>query len=396
MTASIPAVQSCTAAGVTCSGTETKNYAENWGAMIALNTTATEGTPKGTTFSNIALTYSGSITPAATDVRLQVELKDGSNYCIKGYTSGLQVTVDKLIKNCYDPTSTTALTTAATANITSIQLSIASGDVAGTISNICLTDIKLDGTTTTTPTTTCDDTSNASGTMTGEYTRTTIPTTSGSKSYILQSNWWSNYAGQTEAYSGLSFTLDGKGTYQSPSIPLGYPSFYIGSYQTNASVGSNLPKLVSSLTKVPTAFKWSGSSSVSRFNASYDVWFSASSSVITGSNPGGGGAYLMVWMFKPSDQQPRGDIRDAAVTIPGTSGTWTAWYDASGDAPCVSYVANSKLSEISFDLNEFIKNAITRGWGVKNSQYLSIIFGGFEIWEGHNGLKLDKFCAQVN
>jgi hypothetical protein len=66
----------------------------------------------------------------------------------------------------------------------------------------------------------------------------------------------------------------------------------------------------------------------------------------------------------------------------------------------VSYVANTELSTLSFDLNYFIKNAMANGWGVTKDQYLSIIFGGFEIWNGgndtHNGLKLNKFCAQVN
>src|SRR5512133_1623568 len=393
MSASIPALQTC-GGGVTCADGETKNYAENWGAMLALNTSETEGTPKGTQFSNIAVTFTGAVTPATAQVRLQMETKDGSTYCVHGYASGLQVQVTDFIKNCYDTKSTTALTKAETANVTSIQLSIASGDAAETVTNLCMTDIKLDGTTSTTPTTTCNDTSTASGTLTGAHAYQTIATSNGSKSYVLQSNWWGTYDNQSEVYSGVGFTVNGSGTFRSPSDPLGYPSLFIGTYSGQTSVGSNLPKQVSSLTTIPTLFQWSGASDVTHFNASYDVWFTASNAKVTTGDPGAGGAYLMVWMFKPDQTTPRGSKVATSVSIPGAPGTWEVWMDNT-NPPCVSYMANTKLSTISFDLNQFIKNAVSNNWGVKNSQYLSIIFGGFEIWEGHSGLKLEKFCAQV-
>ena len=401
MSATIPALQSCSAAGVTCSATEktaaSKNYSEDWGGELAINTTTTEGTPKGTAFSNIAVTYTGTVTPASAPVRLQLQLADKSVYCYNGYSSGLQIALKDLVLNCWDTASTTTLSSANTANVTSVQLSVASGAAAVTIANLCMTNIVLDGSTGPVTTTTCTDTSTAANTLSGQTVYATVATTNASKSYILQSNWWGTYSSQAEAYSGLSFTVNGAGTFVNAATPLGYPSFFIGSYVGNTSAGSNLPKLVSSLTTVPTVYQWSGSTDVSHFNASYDVWFTASNAKVTAGNPGSGGAYLMVWMFMPSDQTPRGSMVEASVTIPGAPGTFQVWYDASGgSAPCVSYVANSKQSSMSFDLNEFIKHAVGKSYGVKNTQYLSIVFGGFEIWAGHNGLKLDKFCAQVN
>ncbi|MGC4066945.1 MAG: hypothetical protein QM784_20375 [Polyangiaceae bacterium] len=394
MSGTIPALKSCSS-GATCSGTETMNYSENWGALLGLNTSATEGTPAGKTFSKIAVKYTGTVSPASTAVRLQVQLKSGTTYCYNGYASELQLSTADLTQDCCKAGGT-PLTSADTANITSIQLLVASSTTAETFTSLCMTDIVLDGSGGSGPTVTCNDTSSASGTLTGANSYATLPTSSGSKSYILQSNWWTAYAGQTEAYSGLGFTVNGSGSFQSPSNPLGYPSLFIGSYVGHSSVGSNLPKQVSSLTTIPTVYQWSGSSDTSRFNASYDVWFTQSNALVTGGDPRSGGAYLMVWMFKPSNQTPRGSVVNASVTIPGAPGTWEVWYDTSGVAPCVSYVANSKLDSITFDLNEFIKNAVTNKWGVNSSQYLSIIFGGFEIWEGHSGLKLDKFCAHVN
>lgn len=64
-------------------------------------------------------------------------------------------------------------------------------------------------------------------------------------------------------------------------------------------------------------------------------------------------------------------------------------------APCVSYVATAKISSLSFDLNNFIQHAIKNNLGVTSSQYLSIIFGGFEVWGGGDGVQLKQFCANV-
>jgi hypothetical protein len=38
---------------------------------------------------------------------------------------------------------------------------------------------------------------------------------------------------------------------------------------------------------------------------------------------------------------------------------------------------------------------VTNRYGVTNSQYLSIIFAGFEVWGGNDGLQLKQFCANV-
>jgi hypothetical protein len=234
--------------------------------------------------------------------------------------------------------------------------------------------------------------------VTGSGNGATLTTPSG-KTYKLISNWWDSYNNETETYSGLNFTVGGSGNSGGSGNPAGFPSIFIGAYAGyGQTLDSNLPKAVSALTTIPTTYQYTASG-YSAFNATYDVWFTANSSLVTGGNPGSGGAYLMVWMFKPTNNQPRGSIVNANVTIPGAgSGTWTAWYDngvAVGLPPCVSYVSNQPLTGLSFDLAQFIANAKTNSWGVTNSQYLSIIFGGFEMWTV-NGASLTKFCAQVN
>jgi hypothetical protein len=217
----------------------------------------------------------------------------------------------------------------------------------------------------------------------------------------LQSNWWHTFANETEDYSGVSFTVHnptGASVATSDGNPMGFPSIFIGQYGGNSTVGSNLPKLVSSLTSVPTVYETNNSSiGLSNHNATYDVWLTAGSAPLDSSqvSPGTGGAYLMVWMFKPTDRQPRGRDAHPAQTINGVSGTWDVWIDSSTNPPCISYVSSKPIDGLAFDLNDFIQDAVAKQYGVTSAMYLSLVFGGFEIWGGADGLQLQKFCATV-
>jgi hypothetical protein len=241
----------------------------------------------------------------------------------------------------------------------------------------------------------------ATGTVAQQFGAAQIAATA-TKTYYLQSNWWQTYASETEDYAGLSFTVhnpQGASVPASNGAPMGFPSLFIGQYAGNATTGSNLPKLVSALTTVPTIYKTNNSSiGTSNHNATYDVWFTQSGTPLSASqsNPGAGGAYLMVWMFKPTDRQPRGnDDGHTGQAIPGVSGAWDVWVDRT-DPPCVSYVSSTPIDGLEFDLNAFIKDAVAKNYGVTSSMYLSIVFGGFEIWGGADGLQLSQFCATVN
>jgi cellulose 1,4-beta-cellobiosidase len=105
----------------------------------------------------------------------------------------------------------------------------------------------------------------------------------------------------------------------------------------------------------------------------------------------------MVWLFKPTDRQPRGSIIASGRDFSGLSGSWTVWMDSSNSPrPCVSYVSDTKLASLEFDLNDFIQDAVKNSYvGFNANQYLNIIFAGFEVWGGGDGLKINKFCANV-
>lgn len=247
----------------------------------------------------------------------------------------------------------------------------------------------------------CTDTSTTSVTLATQYAAATIATDKPNKNYFVHTNWWHLFNGQQLNVNGLGFKVSDPNNVSSSSsdgAPTGYPSLFIGSYQGRTSVGSNLPKQVQSLTSIPTIMNTNASSvGTSNINASYDVWFTPNASPLsdTASAPPAGGAYLMVWLFKPSSRQPRGGVRSSGHTVNNVTGSWDVWVDSS-NPPVISYVSTTARDQLSFDLAAFIKDSVANNYGITNSMYLSIVFGGFEIWGGGNNLSLDKFCVKVN
>jgi hypothetical protein len=245
----------------------------------------------------------------------------------------------------------------------------------------------------------CADSATASDVLADRYSGATITTATG-KQYYLASNWWSKYDGQTISYEGLTFTIGNpRGVASTSNDPIGYPTMYIGTYSGHVNAKSNLPKQVSALTTVPTVFSTNAAEGRrDEYNAAYDVWFTPDETPLGSSQyaPPAGGAYLMVWMFKPSNRQPRGQVQRDNHAVTGVDGlTWSVWVDST-NPPCISYVSTTPIDGLVFDLNDFIQDSVTNKFGITSSMYLSVVFAGFEIWAGGDGLKVKNFCAQVN
>ncbi len=220
---------------------------------------------------------------------------------------------------------------------------------------------------------------------------------SGGKSYIIQNNNWGNSgSGQTISYTNNTFKITAT-TGNGSSAPASFPSIYIGangqiaSGTFSTSENDNLPIQVSAIKSVQTSFAWSGGSGGKDFNATYDVWF-ASSKPAAGSYNDAVSGFVMVWLHKPSNHQPIGSIVRTA-SIAGQ--TWNVWVGPRGTAavgtdganrPVVSYVAQSDVSSLTFDLNLFIKDAAANG--IQSGWYLTDVFAGFEIWTGSDSANL--------
>ncbi|HEY5956161.1 MAG TPA: hypothetical protein VIV60_06400 [Polyangiaceae bacterium] len=245
----------------------------------------------------------------------------------------------------------------------------------------------------------CNDKSSFTKALTARYDGAFIPVTDSTKTYRATTNWWFKFSGQTVDVNQIGFKVGNPNAVDvgTSGNPAGYPAIYIGAYSGNNSTASNLPKQVSSLTSVPTVFLTNAlSMDNSNFNAAYDVWFTATNAPLTlgKSSPGVGGAYLMVWLFDPEDRQPRGKNAHPEHKVDGVEGAWDVWVDAT-DPLCISYVSTTPLDSLSFDLNRFIRDAVTNGYGITDAMYLSVVFAGFEIWGGGDGLELKQFCAEV-
>lgn len=247
----------------------------------------------------------------------------------------------------------------------------------------------------------CADTaSKPEVTITDRYGGANITVDGGTKTYRMATNWWHKFTDQTVDVKGLGFTVNNPSHVASTptdGAPIGYPTIYIGTYAGATTVESNLPKQVSALSTVHTVFDTNSLSlDTANLNAAYDVWFTATSAPLPEDqySPGPGGAFLMVWLFDPASRQPRGRNQHPAQTIAGVEGTWDVWVDPS-NPPCITYVRTEPLNSLAFDLNAFIKDSVTNSYGVTESMYLSVVFAGFEVWGGGDGLQLKQFCADV-
>ena len=231
------------------------------------------------------------------------------------------------------------------------------------------------------------------GTLTQTYD--SQPVIRNGRNYVVQNNVWGAGAMQTVSYNGTSFEVVSQtGSNSTSGGPVSYPSVFIGSNYNRSTDGSNLPKLVSSIASVETMWSNNAGSVGGSYNAAYDVWFSTSAAGDTGAPSGG---YLMVWFYKPPDAQPLGGVVSSGVAISGASGSWDVWVGTNNGKPCISYVRTQAIGSLTFDLNQFIKDATTKyGQPIKSNWYLTNVFAGFEIWRGGVGLKTLDFTAIVN
>ena len=236
------------------------------------------------------------------------------------------------------------------------------------------------------------------GKLSGQYGTQNL--TIGSKQYFLQVNEWGSSAAQSLNYGANYFF---KMTQQNASLapsgaPAGYPSVFIGANAGHSTLGSNLPKVVSTLESIPTTWNWADNGartdSNAVFNAAYDVWFSTGAAEPDRGTPSGG--FLMIWYYAQGCQ-PVGALNTAGHTINGLPGCWDVWTGTNNGTPVISYKHQGPLMTFGFDLNLFIRDALTNYPNyMKPTWALTNIFSGFEIWSGGSALESTSFCAEVN
>jgi hypothetical protein len=210
---------------------------------------------------------------------------------------------------------------------------------------------------------------------------------SNGRQYIVRNNVIDSVASQTVEYStdsGDFAVIEHSGS--STTMPVSFPSIFIGHIDGHATTDSGLPKRSSSAVSVPATWDWSDADAhvSADFLPLFSLWFTTA---VEGSISGPEKS-LEIWLFTPDNHNPSGSVIAGNVVIENS--TWTVWRDGSN----IAYAASSEQSSVNFDLKSFINDAVSRST-ISNSDYLHDVIAGFRIWSGGAGLSSSNFSAVV-
>ncbi len=205
--------------------------------------------------------------------------------------------------------------------------------------------------------------------------------------YVAQNNLWGSTAPQCINVTDTGFQItqaDGSSSTDGP--PKSYPSVFLGCHYTNCSPGTNLPKQISSISSAPSDISYTYVDNAV-YNASYDIWLDPEPQT-----DGVSQTEIMIWLNRVGPIQPIGS-QTGTATVAGQS--WEVWEGSNGSNDVISFVAPSAMSSFSFDVMDFVDQAISAGIA-QESWYVTSIQAGFEPWEGGAGLGVNSFSASVN
>jgi len=208
---------------------------------------------------------------------------------------------------------------------------------------------------------------------------------------VVSNNYFGAGGSQTISYDGASFTITQQtGSAPGSSSPVSHPQVYIGSAFNVASEDSGLPNRVDSISTIDASMSYSSAGvSEGLYNALFELRFSTSAAGDSGAASAG---YLQVWLHDPASVQPYGAMQ-GSVTLNGvTYAVWVGTHETS--RPIITYVRSTNATSAALDLYTFVYEARQRSV-INSTWYLTSVSGGFEIWNGGEGLSLTSFSAQV-
>ena len=207
--------------------------------------------------------------------------------------------------------------------------------------------------------------------------------------YIVQNNVWGDSTTQCINVTNTGFAVT-SAVHNLPQngAPGAYPSVYAGCHYANCSSGSGLPLPVSDsrFGTIATSVSMSYPNNGSVYDASYDIWFDPTART-DGQNTG---AELMVWLNHTGSVHAAGS-QVGTVSIAGA--TWDVWFGNFG-WNIVSYVRQSPVSSINFNVASFYRDMVNRGYA-QNSWYITSVQAGFEPWVNGTGLAVNNFSYSI-
>ncbi|MER6984222.1 GH12 family glycosyl hydrolase domain-containing protein [Streptomyces carpinensis] len=204
--------------------------------------------------------------------------------------------------------------------------------------------------------------------------------------YVVQNNRWGTSATQCITATDTGFRLtQADGSVPTNGAPKSYPSVYNGCHYTNCSPGTYLPARLSTISGALTSISY-GYVSDAVYDAAYDIWLDP-----TPRTDGVNRTEIMVWFNKVGSIQPVGSAVGTS-TVAGRS--WQVWSGNNGSNDVLSFVAPSAIGSWSFDVMDFVRQAISRGLA-DSSWYLTSVQAGFEPWANGAGLAVNSFSSSV-
>jgi hypothetical protein len=218
--------------------------------------------------------------------------------------------------------------------------------------------------------------------------------------YYVMNNVFNDAANsQCLSASGTGFTVTSANhNIATNGAPAAYTAFVRGCHFGTCTSGSNLPKVVSSISSVPSLF--TAQPAGTAWDAAYDIWFDHAANTKTRNN----GLEMMIWL-NSTGVQPIGSQVDTA-TLAGA--TWQVWFAPGASPPVVTYRRQPTTTSMPlFDIKTFMTDAMGRNVStgrapangnpaLNSAWFLTSVQAGFELWKGGAGTNGATFGVSVN
>ncbi|MGC5561926.1 GH12 family glycosyl hydrolase domain-containing protein [Streptomyces sp. FR-108] len=205
--------------------------------------------------------------------------------------------------------------------------------------------------------------------------------------YVVQNNRWGTSATQCISVGDSGFRItQADGSVPTNGAPKSYPSLFNGCHYTRCSPGTSLPARLDTVSAAPSSISY-GYVGNATYNASYDIWLDP-----TPRTDGVNQTEIMIWFNRVGQIQPIGSPVGTA-SVGGR--TWEVWSGDNGGNDVLSFVAPSAISSWSFDVMDFVDQAVARGLA-RSDWYLTSVQAGFEPWQGGAGLAVNSFSSTVS
>ncbi|MEU3661111.1 cellulose binding domain-containing protein [Streptomyces sp. NPDC032940] len=204
--------------------------------------------------------------------------------------------------------------------------------------------------------------------------------------YLVQNNRWGTSAEQCITVTDSGFRIDrADGSVPTNGAPKSYPSVFDGCHYTACAPGTRLPARLSDISAAPTSVSF-GYVDNAIYDAAYDIWLDP-----TPRTDGVNRTEIMVWFHHTGPVQPVGS-KVGTATVAGRS--WEVWSGDNGSNDVLSFVAPSAIGGWSFDVMDFVRQAVSRGLAA-DDWYLTSVQAGFEPWQDGTGLAVTSFSSAV-